>query len=259
MALNKMNNLLNKIERRLGTKPLMLPDDICKDKWVDETIIPDTLLTFSRYFPHKVRIEIDTKDPGNKKGDYYVIDTNLLGGAEILGVRDIAWDVYGQNDGGMAQQSGIGYYDYLSAYNNYSMDDVALLQMRADLTSVFNNSIFIDFKYPNMVRLQSATHGDITGGLGTIPLDVFVTHPSNLSTIPPTQMEIFENLATADVANFLVSYLQHYDGLETIFAGVDLKLSYIENWASRREDFINTLKEGYVNPANENQPIMFCV
>ena len=35
MALNKMNNLLNKIERRLGTKPLMLPDDICKDKWVD--------------------------------------------------------------------------------------------------------------------------------------------------------------------------------------------------------------------------------
>ena len=94
MALNKMNNLLNKIERRLGTKPLMLPDDICKDKWVDETIIPDTLLTFSRYFPHKVRIEIDTKDPSNKKGDYYVIDTNLLGGAEILGVRDIAWDVF---------------------------------------------------------------------------------------------------------------------------------------------------------------------
>lgn len=259
MALNKMNILLNKIERRLGTKPLMLPDDISKDKWVEETIIPDTLLTFSRYFPHMVRISIDTNDKTNKKDGYYVINTDLLGGAEILGVRDIAWDIYGREDGGMAQQSGIGYYDYLSAYNNYSMDDVALLQVRADLTSVFNNSIFVDFKYPNMVRLQSATHGEISGGLGSIPLDIFVTHPANLSTISPTMFEIFENLATSDVANFLVAYLQHYDGLETVFAGVDLKLSYIENWANRREEYINILKESYVNPANVNQPIMFCV
>lgn len=44
-----------------------------------------------------------------------------------------------------------------------------------------------------------------------------------------------------------------------MFAGVDLKLSYIENWANRRDDFINELKDGYVNPANENQPIMYCV
>lgn len=259
MAFNKMNILLNKIERRLGTKPLMLPEEISKDTWVEETIIPDTLLTFSRYFPHMVRIKIDTNDKSKKKDGYYIIDTDLLGGAEILGVRDIAWDVYGQEDGGMAQQSGIGYYDYLSAYNNYSMDDVALLQARADLTSVFNNSIFVDFRYPNMVRLQSATHGDINGGMGSMPLDIFVTHPANLSTIPPTQMSIFEDLATSDVANFLVAYLQHYDGLETVFAGVDLKLNYIEQWANRREEYINILKEGYVNPANANQPIMFCV
>lgn len=259
MPINRMNILLNKIERRLGTKPLMLPEDISKDKWVDETIIPDTLLTFSRYFPHMVRINIDTNDKTNKKDGYYVIDTALVGGAEILGVKDIAWDVYGRADGGLAQQSGIGYYDYLSAYNNYSMDDVMLLQARADMTSIFNNSIFVDFKYPNRVRLQSVTHGDITGGLGTIPLDLFVVHPPNLMTISPTMMEVFENLATADVASFLVSYLQHYDGLETVFAGVDLKLSSLENWAGRREEYISQLKESYVSSSNENQPLMYCV
>lgn len=259
MPMNRMNILLNKIERRLGTKPLMLPEDISKDKWVDETIIPDTLLTFSRYFPHMVRINIDTNDKTNKKDGYYVIDTALVGGAEILGVKDIAWDVYGRADGGLAQQSGIGYYDYLSAYNNYSMDDVMLLQARADMTSIFNNSIFVDFKYPNRVRLQSVTHGDITGGLGTIPLDLFVVHPPNLMTISPTMMEVFENLATADVASFLVSYLQHYDGLETVFAGVDLKLSSLENWAGRREEYISQLKESYVSSSNENQPLMYCV
>lgn len=259
MSFNKMNILLNKIERRLGTKPLMLPEEINKDTWVEEVIIPDTLLTFSRYFPHMVRIKIDTNDKTKKKDNYYIIDTDLLGGQEILGVKDIAWDIYGQEDGGLVQQSGIGYYDYMSAYNNYSMDDVALLQARADLTSVFNNSIFIDFKEPNMIRLQSATHGDITGGLGCIPLDIFVCHPPNLMTIPATQMEIFENLATADVASFLVAYLQHYEGLETVFAGVDLKLGYLENWASRREDYISQLKEAYVSPSNKNQPIMYCV
>lgn len=31
---NNMTNLLNKIESRLGTKPLNLPADIAKDKWV---------------------------------------------------------------------------------------------------------------------------------------------------------------------------------------------------------------------------------
>lgn len=256
MPMNKMNDLLNKIERRLGTKPLMLPEDIGKNKWPEEVIIPDTLTTFSRYFPYMVRIKIDA-NPANKKNGYYLINTDLLGGAEILGVKDIAWDVYGNN--GLAQQSGIGMYDYLGAYNNYSMDDVLLLQARADMTSVFNNSIFVDFKYPNMIKLSSVTNGDITGGLGEIPIDIFVKHPDNLMTIPPTMMETFERLAIDDVANFLVAYLQHYDGLETIFANVDLKLGRLEQFASDRDDCVRFLDECHVNPANENQPILYCV
>ena len=256
MAMNKMNQLLSKIERRLGTKPLMLPEDISKDKWADEVIIPDTITTFSRFFPHMVRIRIDAS-PENKKDGYYIIDTDLLGGAEILGVKDIAWDEYGNN--ALAQQSGIGMYDYLGAYNNYSMDDVMLLQARADMTSVFNNSIFVDFKEPNMIRLSSVTNGDITGGLAQMPIDVFVNHPANLSTIPPTQMETFEKLAIADVASFLVAYLQHYDGLETVFANVDMKLSSLERFADRREDIVQLLDDAHVNPANKNQPIMYCV
>ena len=95
MALNKMNLLLNKIERRLGTKPLNLPEEINKDTWASEVIEQDTLPTFSRFFPYKVRIHIDTESP--KKDGYYIIDTALVGGAEILGVKDIAWDEYGSD------------------------------------------------------------------------------------------------------------------------------------------------------------------
>lgn len=254
--MNKMELLLSKIERRLGTKPLNLPDEINKDHWAKDVIVPDTICTFSRYFPHMVRIEIDAK-PENKKNGYYLIDQRLLGGAEILGVRDIAWDVYGNNS--LSQQAGIGVYDYVTASRSYSTADIALLQGRANITSMFNNTIYVDFKQPNMVKLESVTKGDITGGLDKIPLDVFVNHPDNLMTIPPTQMETFEKLAIADVALYLLAFLRHFDGIETVFATTDLKLSDIESWASRREDIVQYLDENHVNPANKNQPIMFCV
>lgn len=255
MALNAMNKLIQKIERRLRTVTLPLPKDCTKDKWI-EPIRDDTIPDFSRFFPHQVRIMIDAKKE-NKKNGYYLIDTDLLGGAEILGVKDIAWDVYGQC--GLSQQSGVGMYDYLSAYNNYSMDDVMLLQARANMASVFNNSIFVEFEPPNKIKLQSATSDDITGGLEQIPLDVFVHHPINLSTIPPTQMKAFEDLATSDVANFILPWLEQFDDLETVYASVNFKYDAIVSWADKREDIIRLLDESHVNPANKNQPIMYCV
>lgn len=257
MALNKMNLLLNKIERRLGTKPLFLPEEVAKDTWVEEIIEPDTLMTFSRYFPYMVRIKLDPKNSLKKDG-YYIINTDVVGGQEILGVKDLGWDELA-NENSMVSQAGIGMYDYLSAYNNYSCDDVMLLQARADITSMFNNSIFVDFKEPNRVRLQSVTNGNITDSLGVIPLDLLVCHPSNLMTISPTKMEVFENLATADVASTLVPYLKHYDNLETVFANVNYGLDTMEQWAGRREEFVNELKESYVGAANESAPLMYCV
>jgi len=259
MPINEMNNLIKKIERRLGTRVLMLPEHLSKDHWAEEAIIPDSLVTFSRFFPHMVTIKIDTNDQSKKKDGFFIIDEALLGGAKILGVKDIDWSTYGQEDGGLAQQSGIGYYDYMSTYNNYSCDDVMLIQARADITSMFNNTIFVNFKEPNMIKLESVTHGDITGGLGCIPLDVFVCHPPNLMTIPGTMMEVFENLATSDVASFLFNELQHYEGLETVFAGVDYKLNRLEDWSNRRSEYVGELNDSYVSASNKNQPLMYCV
>lgn len=260
MPMNKMRLLLDKIERRLGTRPLNLPkgEGIDKDSWAEEIIKPDTLVTFSRFFPHEVRIMINAR-PENKRNGYYLIDSSLVGGVEILGVKDIAWDVYG-NDG-LVQQSGIGMYDYLGAYNNYSMDDVMLLQARADMTSVFNNSIFVEFKEPNMVKLCSVTNGDITGGLKDIPIDIFVPHPDNLMTISPTMMETFERLAIDDVATTLVAFLNNYSDLETVFATVDINkvMSRLEQYAADRDDCVRYLDETHVSAANTNQPLLYCV
>jgi len=250
---NRMTDLINKIERRLGTKPLNLPDFLKKDQWANEVIIPDTIKTFSRYFPNKFMAMIDTS---KRKDGYLFIDEDLSESLDILGVRDINWQNFGKSAANSQQGMGYGSFDmYASTYN---MEDAALLQMRADHASLFNTGIYIDFLPPNRIKVTSVMGVNLTN-LQNFPVDLLVTHADNLMTISPTKMETFENLAIADVATFLFQFLKHYDGLETVFANIDLKLSYLEDKAGTRVDVVQKLEDNYVGASNENQPVMFTV
>jgi len=255
MQANKMTLLLDKIERRLGTKPLNLPDHLQKDKWAEEVIANETLDTFSRYFPNAVNIRLD-KSMRTKDG-YYLIDEPFGDNVEILGVRDINWQQFSRSTTRRHDAYGYGYYDFLA--NNYGMDDIMLLQARADQMSLFNNNIFVDFEAPNRVRFVTVTGSDVTLTMDNVPITVLVKHALNLKTIPPTMMEIFEKLAEADVARFLYENLKYFDGLENVHATIDLKMSDLENKASTRDDIVEKLDEAHVSAANKNQPLIFAV
>lgn len=254
---NDMTRLLNKIENRLGTKPLNLPDDICKDRWASEVVENDTIPTFSRYFPRQFNYLVE---PGKhpKKNGWYLLDESIVSkDTKILGVRDIDWNSFGQNSLVYHQNMGWGVYDFLA--QSYGVADIGLAQMRADHMSLFNNGIYIDFDPPNKFRLQSATGADLSRGIGRFNIQILLEHRSDLTTISPTQMETFEDLAQADIAKFLYRYLIHYDQLETVYAQIDLKLSELEAEASKRDEVINTIKESYVSAANANQPYLITV
>lgn len=255
MQANKMTLLLDKIERRLGTKPLNLPDHLQKDKWAEEVIANETLDTFSRYFPNAVNIRLD-KSMRTKDG-YYLIDEPFGDNVEILGVRDINWQQFSQSTTRRHDAYGYGYYDFLA--NNYGMDDIMLLQARADQMSLFNNNIFVDFEAPNRVRFVTITGSDVTLTMDNVPITVLVKHALNLKTIPPTMMETFEKLAEADVARFLYENLKYFDGLENVHATIDLKMSDLENKAATRDDIVEKLDEAHVSAANKNQPLIFAV
>lgn len=105
--MNNMGALVDKIERRLGTKPLNLPDDISKNIWAD-VIVNDTLVTFSRYFPRQWNYPIDPKTHPKKDG-YYTIDEDDIGkGVKILGIRDISWQDFTQDSLTYQQNMGLG-------------------------------------------------------------------------------------------------------------------------------------------------------
>lgn len=255
MLANKMTALLDKLERRLGTRPLNLPEDLQKDKWAEKVIANETLDTFSRYFPNAINVCLD-KSMQAKDG-YYIIDELLGDNIELIGVRDIDWQKFAQSTTRMHNAYGYGYYDFLT--NNYGMDDIALLQSRADQMSLFNNNIFVDYEPPNRVRITTVTGCDITSGMKQIPITLLVKHAQNLKTIPPTMMEDFEKLAEADVARFLYEELKYYDGLETVHASIDLKMADLETKASTREDIVQKLDEAHVSAANKYQPLIFTV
>ena len=241
---NQMTLLLNKIERRLGLSVLPLPESISKNTW--HTVIEEeTIPTFSRYFPYKITVIIDNTC---EKDGFFFIDKDLPEGCKILGVKDIDWQAYRCDP--RFDRYGINFstYDFIS--RDYGIDDVAFQQTSADFRSLFNLGIYIEFEYPNKIKLVSV-NGSPVSRYRPFPLQVFIEHPANLMTISPTMMETFEKLAQADIATMLYQQLKYYDNAETVFANLDLKIDDLRTWSEKRDDIVRELDEAHVSTANE--------
>ena len=249
---NRMTALLNKIERRLGLKVLKLPEELSKDSWAD-IIKEDTLPTFSRYFPNQITVIIDNTCC---KDGFYFIDKDIPEGATIIGAKDVDWQAYRGDP--RYDRFGVNFaaYDFLS--RDYGIDDVALTQVAANYTSLFNLGIYPEFLPPNKVKLVSV-NGSPVSRFRPFPLAVYLQHNDDLSTISPTMMETFEKLAIADVALYLFNSLKYFDGLDTVFGNLDLKLDVIQEKANSRDDLVRELDEAHTSTANEFGTMIFTV
>lgn len=241
---NRMTSIVNKIERRLGTIQLNLPDSIGKDYW-PVIIEEDSITTFSRYFPYCITVIIDRTC---KKDDFYFIDKDVPEGSEILGVQDVNWDMYRANSG----------YDRYSFLQSYGADEIALTQVSADYLSLFNLGIYPIFEPPNKIRLET-TNGNIYNKGFNFPLKIFLKHPANLMTISPTKMELFEELCCCDVAIFLYHQLKYYNDVDTAYLTTSLLLDSLQEYSNKRETLIDKFENSYVSQANENQPSLLCI
>ena len=266
---NDMTLLLNKIENRLGLKPLTphLPDYLNKESWAN-IIKTDTLVTFSRYFPYQLRMVVndDTciklghsaenmSDP-DTNSIWYVIKDEILEHNKLLGIKDIDWMNVSTKNLGLGASLGGGYY-----YPNYAcpigtFESMVQLQMNADFSSLYNRGIYIDFQYPNRFAIKGL--GNTNYDLLSFVVILLVEH-KDLSTISPTKFEAFESLAMADIAGYLSNNLKYYDNLETVYLNIDLKLSELQDVAGRRPDIIEKLAEASVSSSNDNLDMIWSV
>lgn len=264
MALaNDMTLLLNKIERRLGLIPITphLPKQFGKEEWAN-TIMTDTIVTFSRYYPNKLRMVVNDENcykrrEGKDQTVWYYIKDEVLQGAKLLGIEDIDWMDYTTNNSSLGATSlGGGYYYPSFACPEATFEDVIGLQLNANISSLYNRGLYIDFEYPNRFSIKGL--GNTNYDLSSFTVLLLVQHES-INTISPTKMETFEALAQADVANFLYENLRYWDGLETVYVNIDLKMDELRDNAQKREEIINTLKESYVSTSNDNIPYIWTV
>lgn len=256
-----MTRLLNKVEINLGTKPMNLPKEIAKPMWgnPEEGPIPlFTIPTFSRYFPNKITVTLN--NARKVEGGWYVLDEaiGVPDGVTITGVRDIDWTA-ASRFGTLGGAASYGYYT--PTPDAFDAPSILMQQGFADLRSAFGNvnNIFVNFKEPNLIRLEKVGGVVLQTIVSNYPIDIFIEHNLNLSTISPTKMETFEALACADVANFLYKFLRHYDKIETVFANSDMGLDELRDIAATRPDIIANMENAYVSAANDNQPLLFTI
>lgn len=249
---NEMTKLLNKIERRLGMSVMTLPTNLQKDQW-HKIIEEDTIPTYSRYFPYCITVLIDNSC---FKDGYYFIDRDIPAGAKIIGIKDIDWATYSRDCRFGGYGVGFPTYDYLG--RDYGVDDIALTQVSTDISSLFNLGIYVEFEYPNKVKLV-AVNGAPISRYRPFPLKVYLEHPANLMTISPTMMETFEKLAQSDVAVFLYQNLKYYDNQDNVYTQLDLKLETLQEWANKRDDIVKELEDAHVSASNEYQSLIITV
>ena len=90
-------------------------------------------------------------------------------------------------------------------------------------------------------------------------VSVLLKHPDSLHTIPHTKMESFEELAKADVAEFLSKNLRYWDQMDTVFASIDLKIGDIDNEAGKRDQLIDKFEQTFVSASNDSIPFIITV
>lgn len=253
--LNATTTLLNKIERRLGTKILNLPKELDKDVWMNEVIANDSLDTFSRYFPYRMDYYL-TCD--RRKGPYYLIDEATCSSVKIIGAGDINWHLLSR----MYPSFGFG-TGFFSTFDMFTtgmnIEDVMLTQMITDHASIYKAGIYPQFVPPNMIKMESQLSNNMLESLRSIPINLYTKHSENLMTIEPSKMETFEKLATCDVATFLYNNLKYFTNVSTAYATTELPLDVLQDWMNRRDDVIQYLEETFVSASNRNQPIMITI
>lgn len=253
---NNISKLVDKIEWRLGLLPLTkhLPKEFGKEAWA-KIIKEDTILTYSRYCPRKFSFKV-TEKSAPKKGGWYYIDEDYIGSDIILGVGDIDWTKFGNRSIGLAQTFGYGTIDAGLAAN-YTIDDIMGMKNRADYASLFSNQLIPEYEAPNKIRLVAAGNYDVN--IGEFNIILYLKHLDSLTSIPATAMEKFEQLAEADIAGFLANNLKYWDGFETVFSTIDLKISNLENEAGKRDNVIDYLEQNYVSAGNKAIPLIMTV
>ena len=206
---------LRTVKRRLGAVLQIIKVD---DEFITEVIKEETFSQIAKYYPKQIYWSINTQaDKSPVANQFYLKVPDQI---EIVGIQEV-YD-YGLNISGVSPGS-------------YIDSNVMDAQLQLNLNSFMVVPQFAEFIKPNKVELSNANFSsqDIT-----FKLDIKQISPN---TLKGGIYEHFKDLATADVAKAAIASHKVFSSVQTPFGDVTVDYSILEDYAGRRDDYLDKL------------------
>jgi hypothetical protein len=230
-----INTVVKRIKRDLGIYSIALPVDNLDGLILD--ILQDTTLpVFSIYCPREEMIPIDLSYLSQVRritedgSELYILPD--YSAKKMLYVKRVTYD-----------DSYVRANYIPTWYQLNPMDglcDLLTATIGRNTGDVLMNSITFHYEHPRKLYIYDALIS--TKLLITIACE----HDNSFQSIPPTAMESFYNLALLDVKAGLYPTIKHYDGLETSFGRIELKLDDWQSAQADRKELISQWDENYL-------------
>lgn len=227
-----INRILKRIKRDIGLYGIALPVENL-DQLILDILQDTTIPVFSIYCPREeiVTLDIQNMIPNGDFGrgescDLYILpDWLYTGNRNILYVKNIQYadDIMSRN----YYPTGRG-----SVYNN--LEDIMLANANKPIVDLSIAKITFTYEHPRKVYIYDSLLAS------KLRLTLACEHDASCQSITPTAAESFYKLAVLDVKSGLYQTVKHYDGIETSYGRIELK---IEDWQNARQERDELLKD----------------
>lgn len=211
--------VLNYIEKRLG---FQFTDIELSHDEILENIRKDSLVVFSKYFPHQERLHINDK---RDKVPGYINRYFLHCENEIINVnRVIGLGTYGSD--GLSQMIHPVAYQQL-------MTDPIQQQISADVLSLSKNPVTFIYYSPDQIEVAPnyATNESYI-------VICNVVHDKTFATIPINLQDEFCQLCYADTCMVLYSLRKRFQNMQTSFGSMELNVDDLSEGTNLRQELI---------------------
>lgn len=228
-----ISSFLTQIKEDIGIKDLPMPVD---DADLVRRIQTSALTQFSIYYPEIVQVFLTAKNAIDEQyrsltgGVLYEIPQKYYQDRTIMGVYYLDTAAVGSVDSTYLPNIALGGADSI-------LSSIADIQMASGLGSMIAHAPTYKFVPPNKVWIYNGwTYGSYI-------IDIGLSHDISLTTIPPTAMDSFRQLATLDIEEYLYNILKRKENLDLGIGNITLKIENWENAADQKKELLERWSE----------------
>lgn len=226
-----LNTLVRRIKRSIGLYGIALPIDNL-DQLILDILYDTTIPVFSIYCPREELVYVDIYDLAHnnrERGetcDLFILPDWIFLEKKVLFVKDVKYDENFLRH---------NYFPTSLSTNSFDVfEDIMLSNATKPITDTIVNSITFHYEHPRKLYIYDSLVSS------KLRISLACQHDNSLQSITPTSEESFFKLAILDVKDGLYQTVKHYDGIETSYGRIELK---IEDWANARQERDEMLKE----------------